>query len=80
MHNMKTGRTNLAIYSYSADTGRGNRDSILIRAMRSISASDKPRPRGGAARSIAYSPSKELRNGRVSSVYVNIQLVRFIYG
>ena len=65
---------NSALYDYAADTGKENRDSMLIRATCSISASDKPRPRGGVARSRAYSPSRELRKGNVSSVYGNVQV------
>lgn len=45
------------------------RCSIPICAILSISGSVSPRPRGGAAMSMAYSATRELRNGSVSSVY-----------
>lgn len=42
---------------------------MLIRAMVSTSDSVRPRPYGFGARRSAYSPSMELRKGRMSSVW-----------
>lgn len=48
--------------------GSGKRHSMLIRAMVSTSDSVRPKPYGFGARRRAYSPSMELRKGRISSV------------
>lgn len=50
-----------------------NLDRKLISAILVTSASFNPRPNGGAAMRRAYSPSREFRNGKISSVCDNGQ-------
>lgn len=63
----------LRLFNYLFEVGHGHRSGkrhfMLIRAMVSTSDSVRPRPYGFGARRRAYSPSMELRNGRISSVW-----------